>query len=70
MIEKVIAVVNEETGKSASETSTFEELGLDSLDFVSLMLAVENKLGVRIPEEKYPTIESVADLSRVIAESH
>lgn len=69
MNEQVIAIVNEETGKSADMDSTFEALELDSLDFVSLMQAVEAKMGIRIPEGKYTEINSVSDLVRVITES-
>ena len=43
-------------GAIAPEVS-FKELGLDSLDVVSLVMSVEDRLGVEIPEEDLEGVE-------------
>ena len=45
-----------EEGSIAPEVS-FKELGLDSLDVVSLVMALEDRLGVQIPEEDLEGVE-------------
>ena len=37
--------------------ATFKELGLDSLDMVSLAMSLEDRLGVQIPDEELSGIE-------------
>ncbi len=42
--------------------TTFEELGLDSLDTVELLMAFEEKLGITIePDESIKTMKDLAD---------
>lgn len=36
-----------------------EELGLDSMDFLNLMVAIHEETGVDIPERDYPELASV-----------
>ena len=45
--------------------STFEELGLDSLDRVSLAFDVEEKYDIEIPEERLGRIKTVNDMVTV-----
>ncbi len=47
---------------SITEASTLEELGLDSLDRVSLSFDLEEKYGVEIPEHRLSTIVTVGDI--------
>lgn len=47
---------------SITEASTLEELGLDSLDRVSLSFDLEEKYGVEIPEHRLATIVTVGDI--------
>lgn len=42
-------------------TATFQELGLDSLDAVELMVAVEEEFGIEIPDKESDEIRSVKD---------
>ena len=37
--------------------ATFKEMGLDSLDVVSLVMALEDRLGVEIPERELEGVE-------------
>jgi acyl carrier protein len=44
----------------------FDELGLDSLDAVDLVVALEQRFGGRVPEEEIKNVRTVADLYRLI----
>lgn len=39
-----------------------EELDLDSMDFLNLMVAIDERTGVEIPERDYPTVASLDGL--------
>lgn len=56
-IEEVIAIVDEQTGQKASADSALSDLGMDSLDFVDLLLHFPN-----IPDQMVPRINTVNDL--------
>jgi len=60
--EELLKLVAEETGKKPELDDSLESLGIDSLDFVSLMQAVENKFGMVIPPEQYTNIDTVRDI--------
>ena len=60
MKEKLIAIVAEYLGKETLDIeadTTFEDLGLDSLDIAELVMQVEDELGV--------TIELSAELNNI-----
>lgn len=60
MKEKLIAMITEYLGKESLEIdsdTTFEDLGLDSLDIAELVMQVEDELGV--------TIELSAELNNI-----
>nr|7AR9_T Chain T, SDAP1 [Polytomella sp. Pringsheim 198.80]7ARD_T Chain T, SDAP1 [Polytomella sp. Pringsheim 198.80] len=42
-------------------TATFEELGLDSLDTVELVMALEEEFGLEIPDNEADKITTMAD---------
>jgi acyl carrier protein len=41
---------------------TFQELGIDSMDGVSLLFALENEFDINIPDEAAKSIRSVQDM--------
>ena len=43
------------------ESKIIEDLGADSLDVVELVMALEEKFGIEIPEEEGQGIQSVKD---------
>ena len=47
--------------------STFEELGIDSLDGINILFAVENEFNINIPDEAAQNIRSVRDVVDGIA---
>ena len=65
MKEKLIAIVAEYLGKETLEIeadTTFEDLGLDSLDIAELVMQVEDELGVTIElSAELNTIDKLVD---------
>lgn len=39
-----------------------EDLGLDSLDAVELSMAIEEEMGVEIPDEEFQSFKTIKDL--------
>ena len=50
-------------------TSFSEVLGLDSLDAMDLLMAIDEAFGIRIPPEKMEAIDTLDELVTVIAEA-
>lgn len=44
-------------------TSTFEDLGIDSLDGINIAFGLENEFDVSIPDDALPKLRSVSDIS-------
>ena len=42
--------------------STFEELGIDSMDAVNIVFGLENEFSINIPDDKVREIRSVRDM--------
>lgn len=49
-----------------NRSATLEELGFDSLDQVELIVAMEEKFGINIPDEETLKIQSVLDAIQVM----
>lgn len=65
-LEKVIKVVAQETGREESSlnAATFlDSLGLDSLEFVNLMLAIQNSVS-NVPDEKWATLNTIGGIAQ------
>jgi acyl carrier protein len=54
------------TGEITLETAFVEDLGLDSLDTVELMMLLEDKFSVHIPDEDAVKIKTVGDAVKYI----
>jgi acyl carrier protein len=67
-LEKVLSVVSRETGvgELTAETS-IDSLGIDSLEFVSLLLEIEKELGKNSDDEKVSGVETIGDLIKAFA---
>ena len=50
------------------EATLAEDLGADSLDAVELNMALEDGLGVSIPDEKMAEMKTVADIVKYLEE--
>ncbi|MDY3239267.1 MAG: acyl carrier protein [Anaerovoracaceae bacterium] len=48
--------------KITEEASLAEDLNIDSLDAVELVMAIEEKIGVKIPDEDLANLLTVSDI--------
>jgi acyl carrier protein len=53
--------------KQVSNTMSFEELGIDSMNTIDLLNKIENEFGVEVPDEQLPMIVNVRDLVNFLA---
>lgn len=63
VFETIAKLISDRTDKPVEEItleSTFEDLGIDSLDSVELVMELENELGIEIELDK--KVETVGDL--------
>lgn len=44
-----------------SDSSTLEDLDMDSLDVVEIMQAIEDDLGIRVPDEDLEDLATIGD---------
>lgn len=64
---QVMQILFEETGStSLTPDTSFDELGLDSLEFVDLMVKVSAETGVEIPVAKFGEMNRISDLIRFV----
>ena len=62
---RVLAIIAENQRKDLSLVtveSSFEELGIDSMDAVNIVFAIENEFSVNVPDEEMKNIRSVRDI--------
>ena len=71
----VLRIVAETQRKELSQVkveSTFEELGIDSMDGVNIVFALENEFDINVPDDEVKNIRSVSDMvngvRRLVAE--
>lgn len=62
MSQAILGIVREYTHATLSPEARFDELGIDSLEFVQIITDVESALHIRIPNEVLPKIRTVRDL--------
>lgn len=63
ILDKVISVVSRETGVRALDASTpLDSLGLDSLEFVCLMQAIQGEVA-DIPDSDWAAINTVGEIA-------
>ena len=64
VFQKIAEVIADHTGGEVSEiteATTFEDLGVDSLDIVEMVMRFEEELGVELElEEKFETVGALA----------
>ncbi len=58
----VIATAQKIPPEKVTIDSTFEELGIDSLDGVSILFALENEFNINIPDDKVEGVRSVRQM--------
>ena len=70
VLEKVKAILSEqfdvEEDSITAETSISEDLGADSLDVVDLLMSLEDKFEIEVPDEEIKNIKTVGELVKYI----
>jgi len=65
LTERVLRIIADNQRKEVSLVTTdssFEELGIDSMDAVNIVFALENEFNVNVPDEEMKNIRSVRDI--------
>ena len=57
--EIIMDTINRSEDKITLEANLKDDLGIDSLDSMELMMAVEDAYGITVPEEELPNLTSV-----------
>jgi acyl carrier protein len=52
-----------------SDTSTLEDLDMDSLDVVEIMQAIEDDLGIRVPDEDLEDLKTIGDAVNAVVKN-
>ena len=58
----IVAAVKKVGPESVRLESTFEELGIDSLDRINILFELENEFNIDVPDEQARSIRSVQDI--------
>lgn len=48
------------------ETSLADDLGVDSLEAIEVIMAIEDEFSILVPDELYPKLKTVGDLVKYI----
>jgi len=65
LTQKVLRIVAETQRKDITLVkidSSFEELGIDSMDGVNIVFALENEFDVNVPDDEVKNIRSIRDM--------
>ena len=66
-VKKLVAEITERTPEEISDTALFiEELGIDSLMAIEMLVAMDKKYKIHIPEEEFGGIKNVNDAVAVV----
>lgn len=63
--QRVLRIIADNQRKDVSLVtmeSSFEELGIDSMDAVNIVFALENEFNINVPDEEMKNIRSVRDI--------
>jgi acyl carrier protein len=61
-VRRLVAEITERSPEEVSDTALFqEELGIDSLMAIEMLVAVDKKYRIQVPEEEFATIKNVND---------
>ncbi len=66
-VRRIIATAQHLPEDKVTADSTFSELGIDSLDGINILFAVESEFNINIPDDAAQSIRSVRDVVDGIA---
>ena len=69
-IKEFVALANSEIKIESDKDfdRTLDEIGLDSLDFMSVLFSVQDEYGIQIPEKDIEQLVSLGELAKYIDE--
>ena len=74
MEEKIMEILSEVSGVPLTElhedTRLVGDLGMSSFDLADTVVSVEEAYGVKIPDERFRELQTLADIVRVIREEN
>lgn len=59
---RIIAETQRKDPAQVTIDSSFEELGIDSMDGVNIVFALENEFDINVPDDEVKSIRSVRDM--------
>jgi len=62
VVQCIAATQHIEAEKITAE-ATFEELGIDSLDGINILFALENEFNIQIPDDAAQQVKTIGDLA-------
>ena len=66
-VRRLVAEITERTPEEISDTALFvEDLGIDSLMAIEMLVAVDKKYRIQIPEEEFGKIKNVNDAVAIV----
>lgn len=69
VIEEILeAQLDVKTEQLIPEARLMDDLGADSLDVVEITMALEDRLNLAIPDERWERVRTVADIYESVAE--
>lgn len=58
--------MDQELPSIAPETHFYDDLGMDSMGAVAMVVEIQRRLGVRIPDEEVPSLQTAESLIRSV----
>lgn len=65
LTQRILRIIAETQRKDPAQVtidSSFEELGIDSMDGINIIFALENEFNINVPDEEVKNIRSVRDV--------
>jgi acyl carrier protein len=65
LTQRILRIIAETQRKDPTQVtidSSFEELGIDSMDGINIIFALENEFNINVPDEEVKNIRSVRDV--------
>jgi acyl carrier protein len=66
-VRKVISTAKRIPLEKVTPDSAFEELGIDSMDAVEILFALENEFDINIPDDEVKTVRNVRQMMEGVA---
>ena len=70
MLEQIIDIISKQLKVDVNEitpdTDILDDLGADSLDVVELLMTIEDKFGITVPDDEVQNLRTIAKMSEYI----